>query len=119
LPFTTIPIIKTPVHLSYILYASRFSRTLALAYFRFGILMCRMTGVAPSILLHPLDFIGAEDTDALQFFPGMDIPLEKKIDVVDQVLDSLVAHFDMGTVLQHVESAGTGLRNLVLRESVA
>ncbi len=33
--------------------------------------MCRLRGVEPSVLLHPLDFLGANDIDSLAFFPGM------------------------------------------------
>ena len=32
-----------------------------------------MTGTNPSLLLHPLDFMGREDCPALAFFPGMDL----------------------------------------------
>lgn len=115
LPVTTMPIFKTPIHLSYILYASRFSRTLAMAYFRFALLMCRMTGVAPSILLHPLDFIGGDDVGELDFFPGMDMKADVKIDIVDRVIRELQKHYELTTMQGHVESAGPNLRELDLQ----
>ena len=112
LPVTTMPIFKTPIHLSYILYASRYSRTLAMAYFRFALLMCRMTGVAPSILLHPLDFIGCDDVGNLDFFPGMDMDADVKIEIVDSVIAELRKHYELAPMIDHVEAAGTDLRHL-------
>lgn len=115
LPVTTMPLFKTPIHLSYILYASRYSKTLAMAYFRFALFMCRVTGVAPSILLHPLDFIGCDDVGELAFFPGMDMRAEVKIDIVRQVIDEMKKSYTLGTMLQHVESTGPNLRELDLQ----
>jgi len=112
LPVTTMPVFKTPIHLSYILYASRFSRTLAMAYFRFALLMCRMTGVAPSILLHPLDFIGCDDVGELEFFPGMDMKAKDKIDIVDSVIREIEKHYKLTTMLNHVDATGGKLRSI-------
>lgn len=119
LPVTTMPIFKTPIHLSYILYASRYSKVLAMAYFRFALMMCRMTGVAPSILLHPLDFIGCDDVGNLNFFPGMDMQAEVKIEIVDRVITELRKYYEMGTMQQHVDSVGPGLRDLDLQVSAS
>lgn len=114
LPVTTMPLFKVPIHLSYIVYASRFSKTLALAYFRFAILMCRMTGVAPSILLHPLDFIGGEELDELSFFPGMDVSLDSKLEIATAVLDTLDKHYNIVPVGTHVEASESTFKNLEL-----
>ena len=119
LPVTTMPVFKTPIHLSYILYASRFSRTLAMIYFRFALLMCRATGVSPSILLHPLDFIGCDDVGNLAFFPGMDMMAEAKISIVRDVVSELRKHFELTTMLDHVESTRPGIRELELQASSA
>ena len=107
LPVTTMPIFKTPIHLSYILYASRFSKTLAMAYFRLALFMCRVTKVSPSLLLHPLDFIGCDDVGELAFFPGMDMQADRKIGIVNEVLCELEKHFELVTMGQHAESAAT------------
>lgn len=119
LPVTTMPLFKTPIHLSYILYASRFSRVLAMAYFRFALMMCRLSGVAPSILLHPLDFIGCDDVGELDFFPGMDMKADDKIAVVDGVINELRKHYELTTMVDHVESAGPNLRDLDLQVSAS
>ncbi len=114
LPVTTMPFFKVPIHLSYILYASRYSRTLAFAYFRFGLLMCRLAGVSPSILLHPLDFIGCDDVGNLAFFPGMDMEAEEKIGIVDDVLRIMARHYDLVTVGEHIDLARPPFRKLAL-----
>jgi len=114
IPVTTMPVFKTPIHLSYILYAARFSRTLALLYFRFALFMCRAARVSPSILLHPLDFIGSEDLGELDFFPGMDMKLQDKLEVVTAVMDLLQKHYDIVPVGKHVEAAGDASLHLSL-----
>ena len=58
---TTIPIVRAPFHVSYLLYLLAVSKGLALTYLRTALLLCRLTRTAPSVLLHPLDFLGKED----------------------------------------------------------
>ena len=110
IPVTTMPLFKTPIHLSYIIYASRFSKTLANAYFSFALMMCRLTGIEPSILLHPLDFIGNDDVGELAFFPGMDVSVEHKLDIVSGVLDGLGKSHKLVTMQEHAETIGTPTR---------
>lgn len=78
IPVTTIPGIRLPFHLTYLLYLSRISERLMSAYLRSAIAACRLTGVAPSFLLHPLDLLSGEDVPELRFFPGMDLPSARK-----------------------------------------
>lgn len=101
IPVTTMPLVKIPIHLSYVLYLSKFSRPLARLYFRAAMGMCRLTGTAPSILLHPLDFLGAEDAPALRFFPGMDLPLDRKLALVAEAIDVMGKHHDLITMREH------------------
>lgn len=61
IPVTTMPLFRIPIHASYILYLARFSPTVARVYWRAALTMCQMAGVGPSLLLHPLDFMGCED----------------------------------------------------------
>ena len=115
MPVTTMPLFKTPIHLSYILYASRYSRFLAKAYFRFAMLMCRIARVTPSILLHPLDFIGCDDVGDLAFFPGMDMPAAEKMDIVDWVINEMRKHFELVTMEEHVQASSTNIRTMELQ----
>jgi len=86
LPVTTMPYLKVPIHVSYILYLSTFSRRVAMAYFRTALELFRRSGVAPALLLHPLDFLGAEDVHNLSFFPGMNLAYERKLEIVSEVI---------------------------------
>ena len=102
LPVTTMPVFKVPVHLSYVIYASRFSKLAARAYWRMGLAMCRLTRTEPSILLHPLDFLGPDDAPQLRFFPGMGMPLASKLEILDDVLDTLGRHHQLVDMRTHV-----------------
>jgi peptidoglycan-N-acetylglucosamine deacetylase len=101
IPVTTMPIFKIPFHMSYILYLSVFSKTLALAYFRIALLLCRLTGTQPSILLHPLDFLGNDDTQDLSFFPAMNLPSERKLEVLSKALGMLSASYSIVPMKEH------------------
>jgi peptidoglycan/xylan/chitin deacetylase (PgdA/CDA1 family) len=105
IPVTTMPLLRIPIHLSYILYLSQFSRAAARVYLRIAIAMCRLTGTAPSILLHPLDFLGAEDAPALAFFPGMNLSAEHKIRLVSEVFDALERRYELVTMIEHARRA--------------
>ena len=104
IPVTTIPIIKIPFHLSYLLYLSRFSTSLMSCYLKFAIALCRITGTGPSFLLHPLDFIGGEQVPELVFFPGMDLQGGKKIEMCKKILKELAQHFSLMNMSFHARS---------------
>src|SRR5207244_456828 len=69
LPVTTMPLVRVPIHFSYVLFLHQRSPGLARRYFAAALALCRRTGIEPSLLLHPLDFMGPEDAAALSFFP--------------------------------------------------
>lgn len=106
IPVTTMPVFKLPIHASYILYASTFSRHLALAYWRTALATCRLTGAQPSLLLHPLDFLGSDDTSDLAFFPAMGIPSGKKLEVLSEIVRHFLAHFDVVSMEKFAEMSG-------------
>jgi len=107
IPVTTMPLFKVPIHLSYVLYLSKYSKSLALIYFRTALALCKLTRTEPSILLHPLDFIGREEAEELKFFPGMDIATDKKLFVVDKCLHMLASGHDVVTMREHASRIGT------------
>lgn len=104
IPVTTMPLFKIPIHLSYVLYLAKYSRPLAMLYTRFALLMCRLTRTEPSILLHPLDFLGADDDKDLRFFPGMDMPSETKIRIVRDVFGLLRRDYTLVTMREHADA---------------
>lgn len=101
IPVTTMPFLKVPIHVSYLLYLSVLSPTLAKLYFRVAIMLCRLTGTQVSLLLHPLDFLGRDDVPALSFFPGMGLTSEQKLKVVGDALTLLSDHYTVVTMRQH------------------
>ncbi|MBI1184768.1 polysaccharide deacetylase family protein [bacterium] len=113
IPVTTMPIFKVPIHVSYILYAAKFSPILAILYLRIALLLCRLTGVQPSILLHPLDFLALDDAPELEFFPAMHMPLEKKLKVVNRIFALLKAQYDVVPMSKHAESLSANLPSIV------
>lgn len=116
-PVTTMPVFRIPFHLSYLVYLSAFSTKLADLYMHFALAACRWRGVAPSFLLHPLDFVGPDEAPELSFFPGMSLPLERKLKVADMALAAIAKHFRMLPMQGHV--AGTALESAGLARAAA
>jgi peptidoglycan/xylan/chitin deacetylase (PgdA/CDA1 family) len=104
LPVTTLPGLKIPIHVSYLLMLSAYSPAAARAYFDAALRICRATGIGPSILLHPLDLISGDDVKALAFFPGMQISVEEKLARVETYLDLFQRHFDVVPVGEHARA---------------
>lgn len=100
MPVTTMPLLRTPIHLSYLLFLAQYSLPLARAYWNMAMVLCRLTQVAPSLLLHPTDFLDATDVPELSFFPAMQVPAEKKIELVRHTLSSLRGHWGTATMGQ-------------------
>jgi peptidoglycan-N-acetylglucosamine deacetylase len=101
IPVTTMPFIKIPIHASYLLYLSVFSPALAMFYFRVAIMLCRLTGVQLSLLLHPLDFMGCDDLPELAFFPAMNLTSTRKLELMSQIIKILTRHYTIVTMGDH------------------
>jgi hypothetical protein len=110
IPVTTMPVFKLPIHVSYLLYLGQFSPGLASLYFRIALTLCRLLRVEPSILLHPLDFLGGDDDRDLAFFPAMNLPAERKLAIVGRALDQLAAHYRIVPMRDHAAAIRERLR---------
>jgi peptidoglycan/xylan/chitin deacetylase (PgdA/CDA1 family) len=106
LPVTTMPVAKVPIHVSYVLHLHQVHPGLARRYLATSLRICRLAGVGPSILLHPLDLLDAGDAPGLEFFPGMALPAGEKAQVLDHVLDRLTAGFDVVGTAEHARRVG-------------
>jgi len=104
IPVTTFPIVKTPIHVSYLLYLATFSRAAAMRYWKLALTACSVLKVQPSLLLHPLDFLSGSDVDELKFFPAMGMPLEEKLGFVNDVLDLYTKQFRVVSMSEHARS---------------
>ncbi len=103
IPVTTMPIFKVPIHASYILFLACYSELLAMTYLRTALWMCRVTGVQPSILLHPLDFLGGDDEKDLAFFPAMNLPGSKKVAIMHRIFGVLTKNFHVVPMREHAK----------------
>lgn len=101
IPVTTLPVLKVPMHVSYLVCLRLFGRNLALQYFNAALRLCQLTHTRPSIVLHPTDFLGCDDTKDLSFIPGMSLPSEKKLEFVSDVLQRLSGEFTVLTLHEH------------------
>ncbi len=111
IPVTTFPILKTPIHMSYLAFLAGYSRGLAKAYFWSAVRMAKLTGLGPSLLLHPTDFLGSDDDTNMSFFPGMDQPVQRKIDLLAEIMDTLTRHFHVVPMQAKAEA----VRNAISR----
>lgn len=98
LPVTTIPIIKTPFHLSYLMYLCTFSPGLAKTYLNTAYHTCKLSGVAPNFLLHPPDFMDDTQIPEMNFFPGVKYPKEMKKEFFFQIIDTFSQHYTLSNM---------------------
>jgi hypothetical protein len=101
-PVTTMPLFRVPIHFSYVIWLSGKSMFLARTYWRMSLAMCRLAGTVPSLLMHPLDFLGSDDEPELGFFPGMDMPAGRKAEVLHELLDMWAAHYEAMPIGRYV-----------------
>lgn len=85
-PTTTVPVLRTPFHGSYLSALAGRSIGLARAYARFADRTCRFADVPVSFLLHPTDVLDGHDAPQLAYFPGMSTPWTAKRDLFVDVL---------------------------------
>ncbi|HQU81677.1 MAG TPA: polysaccharide deacetylase family protein [Pyrinomonadaceae bacterium] len=105
IPVTTLPLFKTPIHASYVIYLSTFSRLAAKTYWKTAVEMCRMSGTQLSLLLHPLDFLSGEDAPELKFFPAMNLAIEKKLEFLSEILETFTDKFEVVNMHEHAKIA--------------
>ena len=105
MPISTLPGLRLPIHVSYLLALSVHSESLARAYFANALRACRLARVEPSILLHPLDVLSGDEVPSLRFFPGMEIPTAVKLRRVASYLDVLARRFRVVPVGDHARLA--------------
>jgi hypothetical protein len=104
IPVTTVPIIKTPFHLSYLIFLSQFSSHIMHLYLKMALALCRLTGTEPSFVIHPTDLLGGDQVQAMGFFPGMDLSADRKLQIFKMVMKELSKHFTLVNMSFHAES---------------
>ena len=102
-PVTTMPLLRIPFHFSYVLWLAGFSGALAERYLRTALWLCARTANPPSLLLHPLDFLGADDEPELTWFPGMKMEANRKLELTSRMLDVLAGRYTPITLGEYTE----------------
>jgi peptidoglycan-N-acetylglucosamine deacetylase len=105
IPVTTMPILKLPIHVSYLMGLSLLAHSLPLQYLSAALKLCRWTRTQPSLVLHPTDFLGCDDKQELSFIPGMNLRSERKLELVSEVLRRLSAEFRVVTLQEQAQEA--------------
>jgi peptidoglycan/xylan/chitin deacetylase (PgdA/CDA1 family) len=108
IPVTTLPVLKLPFHLTYVHYLSRLSPMAALGYLRAALATCRLAGISPSFILHPLDLLGGDRVPRLAFFPAMDQPSARKVGLFRQVIHLYRERFRLVTMMVHARELAEG-----------
>ncbi|HXR82911.1 MAG TPA: polysaccharide deacetylase family protein [Hanamia sp.] len=112
IPVTTMPVLRIPFHLSYLVYLSSISDFLMKSYLNLAISFCKITGTQPSYLLHPLDLIGGDKIEALAFFPGMNLNSDKKVKVFKYVMQKMQKNFELMNMSEFANTVKQNLRSL-------
>jgi peptidoglycan-N-acetylglucosamine deacetylase len=105
IPVTTMPFLRIPIHLSYVIFLGLVSPYVARTGFRLFLTLADWTDTRPSILLHPLDFLGPGEVPEVMFFPAMRMPAERKMAIVDGVFDTLQQRYEIVTMGEHARRA--------------
>ncbi|MCC6511137.1 MAG: polysaccharide deacetylase family protein [Pirellulaceae bacterium] len=100
IPVTVMPIFRTPFHFSYLQYVAEKSPALARFYLSWSLRLCRICHTQPSMLLHPLDFMGGDEQPDLAFFPGMKPTGAAKRERLSGFLSQITRHFEVQTLGQ-------------------
>lgn len=95
LPVSTVPLVRTPMHMSYLQALAERSEPVAGSYARAGFWALRRRGVPPSFLLHPTDLVDRRDAPRLDFFPGLRRPAVDKLETLRETLTRLSDGFDV------------------------
>lgn len=95
IPVTTMPILKIPFHLSYLLFIGNISEKLMSVYLLIAIRLCKMTNTPISFLLHPLDLIGGDQINQLAFFPGMNVNSQNKRNIFKKVVTIISGEYEI------------------------
>jgi hypothetical protein len=74
--------------------------------------MCVITRTRPSLLLHPLDFLGGDEINDLSFFPAMSLTAERKMRVVDKVLSLYSRLYNVVSLQKYIQTIQQNSRSV-------
>lgn len=90
IPVTTVPLLRAPMHMSYLHAIGSMARPAADFYLRSGLALCRWRRLPVSFLIHPPDVLDSEDAPSISYLPGMSVPWREKVDLVRRSLSRII-----------------------------
>jgi len=72
-----------------------------------------LSGTEPSLLLHPLDFLGLKDVPELAFFPAMKLDAARKLTLLDRAFRVLSANHTVLPLGEHARKLQADLAVMV------
>jgi len=96
--------VRSPFHLSYLIYLQSFSPVLSPAYRNLPFTPCKIAPASPSFLLHPLDFLDRDEAPELAFFPGMKMSAAEKMKLAEKTFAALEECFTLVSMRDHARS---------------
>ncbi len=98
IPVTTLPLLRLPIHFTWLQLMATRSERLARAYWSVARAGLRTAHNPPALLLHATDLLGADDAVGLDFFPAMDAPAARKLERVERALTAAARDWELGTL---------------------
>ncbi len=90
IPITTMPLLRLPVHGSYLIALASKSPNLAMAYLRTFDRLAHAAQLDVSFLIHPTDILDKVEAPQIGFFPGMAMGSSRKLELLRFVLNTLM-----------------------------
>ncbi len=115
IPVSTFPLIKVPIHFTYLLFLSK-SEKVMYAYIKSALAISSILGTGLSFLLHPTDLLDVEQVPELFFSPGMDIHRSKKLEIFTNVMEMISRRFNPVNMSTHLEFLQKNKETLRMKE---
>lgn len=109
IPVSTMPITRMPFHFTYLHFLGQVSPLLAKTYFKLCLFLCKVTKYSPSLLMHPLDFLGGDEVEELKFFPGMKSTGENKRKLMSELLQILTRKYEVKCMREKADQILTAM----------
>jgi hypothetical protein len=93
IPVTTHPVLRLPLHMTYLLSLGAISTEGMLRYLENALALCRRRKIGFCFLLHAPDLLDSTDLPGLEFLPHRGLSLHRKLDLINRVLEAVAACF--------------------------
>jgi len=93
IPVTTHPVLRLPLHMTYLLSLGAISAEGMLRYLENALALCRGRKIGFSFLLHAPDFLDSTNLPGLEFLPHRGLSLHRKLDLINRVLEAVATCF--------------------------